>query len=529
MLSLLSNVPKQIPHHVKMMKDVPTVDLSSTAEDSSYFIADILMKVTNWLINLIGQGKNETLFTWVYAILVFAVSLFIGFIVRSIVLFIVKRLGKFIDGNLNTAMLRHHVYVKSVRIVPALVFLILIQFTLFTKAHLAMWLTRLTWIYVVYVIAQALASFCVALWEHIDQRENQRKLPLRGLIQLFQGIIWIVAIIIAVAILLNKSPGSLLAGLGVFASVLMLIFKDSILGVVAGVQLSQNDSLHVGDWISIPGGDANGTVMEVSLTAVKIQNWDKTTSTVPPYNLVSQGFKNYKSMQESNTRRIQRSYMIDADSVLPVDDKMLEEFAKIPLLSEWIKKKVEQRDKGIEEVTNNSEGLVDGSIDTNLGIFRAYVKLYLDASKYIDKNSDCFVTTLAQTTYGIPLQLYCFTNTSAWFNYEAIQAAVFEHLAVMLYRFRLYTFEYSSGRDTILEGYLSPGKSPEYIYGMPYPFFRNSGTPDDPCVPPPGLYPPINPDGATATGQTTAKDVSTSSNPTPSKPSSTSSTANPAT
>ena len=196
----------------------------------------------------------------------------------------------------------------------------------------------------------------------------------------------------------------MLAGLGAFSAVLMLVFKDNILGVVAGVQLAENDSLHEGDWIVPNGSDANGTVIEVGLTAIKIENWDKTISTIPPYDLISKGFKSYRNMQLSHTRRIQRSYMIDADSIVATDDNMLAEFAEIPLLKEWIAKKLEQRAAGKVEEVNNSAGLVDGSIDTNLGILRAYVKLYLDANPNISHADDCFVNTLAQTATGIPFR-----------------------------------------------------------------------------------------------------------------------------
>lgn len=501
LLDILLLLPQHLSH-VSENDNVPTVQLDDTAETGTYFIADILMKVTNWILGLIDQTRNDVLFTWVYAILVFLLAMAVGVVVRWIVLFIVRKLGDKLYPNLNSAMLQHHFYLKLVRIVPALVFLILIQFTLITKAGLAMWLTRLTWIYVVYVVASAFSSLAIAIWEHLNARANKRKLPLKGLIQLIQGVVWILALIISVAILFNKSPGSLLAGLGAFAAVLMLVFKDSILGVVAGVQLAENDSLHVGDWISIPGGEANGTVIEVALTAVKIQNWDKTVSTIPPYSLITNEFKNYRPMQESNTRRIQRCYMIDADSVIPVDDKMLEEFSKIPLLADWLKKKLAQKAKGEDIVTMDPDGLVDGSIDTNLGIFRAYAKLYLDNNKYVDKNSDCFVTTLAQTSAGIPLQVYCFTSTSKWFPYEAIQASIFEHFAVMLYRFHLYTFENASGRDTIIDGYLSPGKDPRYVYGFPYPFFRDDDLPSNPGIAPEGVYPPVA--GAPSTAPTAA-------------------------
>ena len=238
----------------------------------------------------------------------------------------------------------------------------------------------------------------------------------------------------------------------------MLVFKDSILGVVAGVQLSENDSLHVGDWIRVNGTDANGTVTEVTLTQVKIENFDKTIVCLPPYQLISGSFTNYRPMQESNTRRIMRSYQIDADSIVPTTPEWLESMKKIPFMDHYITRKQAQAAAGKVQNVENSEGLVDGSIETNLGLFRAYLKMWLDANDMIDKNSTCFVTTLAQTVYGIPLQVYCFTSTSSWLPYEGIQASVFEHIAVMLAKFGLYTNEQASGRDSIIEGYIEANK-----------------------------------------------------------------------
>ena len=188
-------------------------------------------------------------------------------------------------------------------------------------------------------------------------------------------------------------------------------------------------------------------------------------------------------MQESHTRRICRSYMIDADSVLPTDDHMLAEYAKIPLLKDWIEKKIAQREAGKVENVNNSEGLVDGSIETNLGVYRAYLKLYLDAHPHVSHvpADDCFISALAQTASGIPLQVYCFTNTSAWLPYEAIQSAIFEHFAIMMGRFHLYTYENASGRDTIVNGVLEAGRDPNLYFGLPYPFLQNGGLPEAPA------------------------------------------------
>ena len=478
-----------IPQEVaKTAAALPKVVLSGDAQDGTYEIASIMMKAVHWLLSLVGLENNSTLFTIIYAALVFLVAWCVGYVVRWIVVIVVKKVSAHWHSVLYGYMVEERLFTKASRIIPPIVFLILIQFTLTSKVTLATWLTRLTWVYVCYILADTICLIVNITWRHINNKANKRNLPLSGLAQLVKGGVWIVGVIVILAILVNKSPGSLLAGLGAFAAVLMLVFKDSILGVVAGVQLSENDSLHVGDWIKV--GDANGTVTEVSLTAVKVLNWDKTTTTLPPYNLVSNGFTNYRTMQVSNTRRIQRSYMIDADSVVPIDDALIEEFSKIPFMKDWIAKKLQQRKEGKEQNAGNPAGLVDGTIDTNLGMFRAYLKMWLDANPNIAQGTDneggdntCFVTTLPQTPSGIPLQVYCFTSTSAWTNYEAIMAQVFEHIAVMLFRFHLYTYESPSGRDTIIDGFICPGKNPDVVFGMPYPFFRASGTPGNPCYP----------------------------------------------
>ena len=462
--------------------------LDNTTVETTYAIGKWLMNCVEWVLNAVGLEHHETLVTIIYAALVFVIAMFLGRLVQWVCETILNKIGPHIKSDLYNSLVRENFFSKICRMIPALVFLIMISVTLNSHVALSGWLSRFTWIYIVFILCFSLCALTDSIWHHVDSRANKRHLPLNGVIQLVKLIIWVIGIIIVCAILLGKSPGSLLAGLGAFAAVLMLVFKDSILGVVAGVQLADNDSLHVGDWIAVPGTDANGTVMEVGLTAVKIENWDKTVSTVPPYNLVTNGFKNYRNMSQSNTRRICRNYLIDADSVVETTAEMLQRFAQIPLMKDWIEKKIEQRNAGKVENVNNSAGLVDGSIDTNLGVFRAYVKLWLDANPNISHSDTCFISTLAQTAAGIPLQIYCFTSTSSWLPYEGIQSTVFEHLAVMLYRFNLYTFEYPTGRDEIIDGFLSPGKNPQDVFGMPYPLFYGSGSPVKPATPPKGLY-----------------------------------------
>lgn len=461
-------------------KDAP-IDVTHFIGDrsgASSSIAHFIMRIVDWILGVFGLAKDNTLVTFLYALVVFVLAIAVGIVVQRFVLWIVNITSKKWNSLTYQALASHRFFHKTCRIIPAIVFLILIQFTLSNHNELSGWLTRLSCIYIVIMVAMAVNALIMAIWQNIDTRANKRKLPLNGIAELAKGIVWIVAAIITVAILLDKSPASLLAGLGAFAAVLMLIFKDSILGVVAGVQLSENDSLHVGDWIAV--GNANGTVTEVSLTAVKVENWDKTTTTLPPYSLITGGFTNYRTMQVSHTRRICRSFMIDADSVLPATPEMLDNIRKVPMMDEYISKKLEQKAAGKVADVDNPEGLVNGTIDTNLGLFRAYMKMWLDAHPNISHADTTFVCTLPQTPSGIPFQVYCFTSTSAWLSYESIQDLVFEHLASMLHYFQLYAFENPSGRDSYSDGYLSAGYDVDDLFGVPYPFFQDPDSPDSP-------------------------------------------------
>lgn len=447
----------------------------------SYTVAKFIMSIVDWILGVFGLSHDSSLVTFLYAAAVFAVALVVGYVFQWLLLRLVEAIARRWSNDTYKSLSGQRFFHKICRIIPPVVFLVLIQFTLSNHDSLSGVLTKITVIYMVIVLTVAVNALIMTIWQRVDARANKRKLPLGSLAQLAKGIAWIIAAIVVISVLVDKSPVVLLTGLGAFSAVLMLVFKNNILSVVAGVQLSENDSLHVGDWISVDGTNANGTVQEVSLVAVKVLNWDKTTTTLPPYNLISSGFTNYRTMQESNTRRICRSYMIDADSVLPATPQMLDRIRKVPMMDAFISKKLEQQAAGLVADVDNPAGLVNGTIDTNLGLFRAYMKMWLDANPSISHDSDCFVSTLAQTSAGIPLQIYCFTATSKWFSYEGIQDAIFEHVAAMLRFFQLYTFENPSGRDTVVDGYLSPGGNIDVVYGVPYPFFQDKDAPDSPA------------------------------------------------
>lgn len=448
----------------------PTIKLPHIANESTHFIASILMDIVKCVTNIFGLSNDENVVSVLYMGLVVAIAFLIGGAVKCVV---VKFVGIFNSRRSYPFMkeLSKGNFISYIsRIIPPIVVLVLIQFSLSSESGLVRWFEKLLWIYVCCCLALSINAMIDIIWTHIDERENKKRLPLKSVAQVIRVIVWFIIIIIVLAIIVNKSPAALLAGLGAFAAVLMLVFKDTILGVVAGVQLSENDMLRVGDWIKVDGTTADGNVTEVTLTSVKVLNWDKTTTTLPPYSLVSGSFQNYRTMQVSGTRRICRTYYIDADTVRFLSTEDLDSFRHIPFMNDYISRKLSQKQAGKEENVNNSEGLADGSLDTNLGLFRAYMKMYLDASAHISHDDTCFVNTLQQTQGGIPFQIYCFTNTSDWIAYEGIQSYIFEHVAAILPRFGLYVFENASGRDEINNGYLEANGDPARLFGLPYPF-----------------------------------------------------------
>jgi miniconductance mechanosensitive channel len=283
--------------------------------------------------------------------------------------------------------------------------------------------------------------------------EIYHKLPvsqgrnIKGYVQVVKIFFYGMAIILIISILANKAPGKLLAGLGAVAAILLLVFKDTILGFVASIQLSANKMVNVGDWITMPKYNADGDVIDISLNTVKVQNWDKTIATIPTYALVSESFNNWKGMEESGGRRIKRSINIDMTSVRFLDAEQIEKLRKFHLLKDYISKK----EKEIKEF-NESLGMEEGTVTngrkmTNLGTFRKYLEKYLRQHPMIHNDMTFLVRHLQPTDKGIPLEIYVFSKDQAWANYEAIQADIFDHVLAILPEFGLRVFQNPTGSD----------------------------------------------------------------------------------
>ena len=296
--------------------------------------------------------------------------------------------------------------------------------------------------------AGALIDSVDAIYRGLDISKNR---PIRGYLQAFKIFLFTLGGIAILSVLIGQSPWKLLSGIGAMTAILLLVFKDTILGFVASVQVSTNNMVNIGDWIEMPKYGADGDVIDIGINCVKVRNFDKTITTIPTYALVSDSFRNWRGMQESGGRRIKRSICIDMRSVAFCSDEMLERFRKYAYLSDYIEKKSEEVRKFNEEHQFDLSSRVNGRRLTNLGTFRAYIFEYLKHHPAIHPGMTMLVRHLAPNENGLPIEIYVFTNDTRWGNYEAIQADIFDHILAVIPEFDLRVFQSPSGHD-IQEG-----------------------------------------------------------------------------
>lgn len=415
----------------------------------SHKFAWTLIEVIKRLLEAVGiprarlDGWEEVL----YVVTVVLIALFIGRLSRVAIHCLFMRLFSDSRSEVLKILAERKVFSRSASLIPPLIIITLLPFAFEASSRMLFEITRWCWIYLIIAFVVFVNRFFTALWNIVSRREGLRDRPLKGLLQITKGIVSGLAVILVVSILVNKSPMNLITGLGAFAAVLMLVFRDSILGFVAGVQLSENDMVRKGDWIVVPGTSVNGVVLDITLNTVKVRNFDNTIQTIPPYTLISKNFQNWRGMSESGGRRIKRGYNIDAETIRFCTPAMLEEWKKMPLLSDYIARKQEQEAAGRVRNTANPDGLPDGTIETNLGVFRAYMTLYLRQHPFVNHELTLMVRTLAPGVEGLPLEIYCFSADKVWVDYESVQAEIMEHFLSVLPRFGLRAFQQVGGRD----------------------------------------------------------------------------------
>ncbi len=306
----------------------------------------------------------------------------------------------------------------------------------------------LTAVYITLVVIRIISSTISASNVYYSTSTRYKDRPIASFTQLAKIVVWVIGVIFMLSILIDSNPLALFGALGAVSAVILLIFKDTLLGFIASIQLTINDMVRIGDWVSVPKYGADGDVIGIYLTTIKVSNWDKTISTVPTYSFVSDSFKNWRGMQESGGRRIKRSINFKISSVRFCDDEMLARYAKIELIREYIEKRtVEITTYNSERNVNTEMSIVNGRRMTNIGIFRVYILNVLKKNPNINHEMTHMVRQLEPSETGVPLEIYCFSRIKTWIEYEGIQSDIFDHIMATAKYFDLEIFENPSSSD----------------------------------------------------------------------------------
>lgn len=412
-------------------------------------IMELLKKIDELLISWgISPSRADMLDQFIAFALILAVAFLADALCRNILLRAVAQLVKKTKATWDDIVFDRKVMVHLSRMVAPVIIYIFAPLAFVESGSSTMeFIHRICLIYIIITFLSFVNSFLKAVYSVYSEKEQFRDRPLKGMLQTMQVILWLVGGIVVVGELIGRDPLSLLAGLGASAAILMLVFKDSIMGFVSGVQLSANDMLKVGDWIAMPKYGADGTVIEVTLNTVKVRNWDNTITTIPPYLLVSDSFQNWRGMRESGGRRVKRSINIDMTSVRFCTPEMLAKYRRIRLLKDYVEHTEEVIEKYNAENGIDNSILVNGRRQTNLGVFRAYLTAYLKSLPDVNKEMTCMVRQLQPTDHGIPMELYFFCAQKDWVPYEGVQADVFDHVLAIIPEFDLQVFQSPSGKD----------------------------------------------------------------------------------
>ena len=411
-------------------------------------------QITNWFNQkLLNFGTSvsvaDYLDNFAVLLIIILLALAVDYICRYILLGAFKKFAKKTTNQLDDLIIEKKIINKGMHIIPSILIFTMLPLAYPSPAdkEILVLLQKLCQIYIITVsllFINSLLNLGVELFHRNDKFKDK---PLKGFVQIVQVILFSVGIILLISILINESPSTIFTGIGASAAILMLVFKDTILGFVAGIQLSANDMLRVDDWISMPKYGADGTVIEITLNTVKVKNFDNTISTIPPYALISESFQNWRGMRESPGRRIKRSINLDMNSVKFCTPEMLEKYRKISLLAGYIDDTENKLQTYNQTNQIDNTILVNGRRQTNLGVFRAYLQRYLESLPEVNKEMICMVRHLQPTEKGIPMELYFFSSIKDWVIYETIQADVFDHVLAVIPEFDLQIFQELSGSD----------------------------------------------------------------------------------
>ena len=385
----------------------------------------------------LGSWMNEILIDWgvdpklanmfdetIIAVLMIGVSIGLDYLCQAIFVGGMKHYTNRAPHQWNTLLMKRRVVHHLIHILPGILVYFLLPLAFVRGKEILDFSQKICAVYIIAAILFTINGLLLVMLDVYNARDKQKNRPMKGFVQVLQVLLFFIGGIVIIAVLVNKSPMTLFAGLGASAAVLMLVFKDSILGFVAGVQLSANDMLRIGDWIQLPNGVANGTVEEITLNTVKIRNWDETISTVPPYTLVNNSFQNWRGMQESGGRRVNKNIYLDMTTLKFCTPEDLDAIRKnVPLMADYQP--------------------AEGEVPTNSQLYRIYIERYLRSLPVVNQDLDLIISQKEATMYGVPIQVYFFSRNKVWKEYERIQSDIFDHLLAMVPKFDLKVYQYS--------------------------------------------------------------------------------------
>jgi miniconductance mechanosensitive channel len=390
-------------------------------------------------------------YPWVQTLTAFCALLLIAWLAsfgtrRVLVQILHRALGATSLGK-NQDFSKHSISTRLANIVPAFILLAGIELVPGLPDIVTTIIRNVSSAFIVLTLAMAISALLHIINAIYERRPDATNRPIKGYLQLLQIAAYAVATILIIATLIDRSPVILLSGLGAMAAVLMLIFQDTLLSLVASVQISSNDIVRVGDWLEMPQLNADGFVIDIALHTVKVQNWDKTITTIPTKRLISDSFKNWRGMQESGGRRIKRSLYLDQNSVRFLEPEEISRLKRFALIQDYLDTKQKELEEWNAEVAARGYASVNMRRVTNIGTFRIYVEQYLRQHPGINQDMLMLVRQMSPGAEGLPLELYCFTSTVAWVGHETTQSDIFDHLFAILPEFGLRVFQSPSGAD----------------------------------------------------------------------------------
>jgi miniconductance mechanosensitive channel len=394
-----------------------------------------LSDIHEWLPTIVGV-----------AVLLVAAT-FSDLVIRPGLLAFVNLISSRSSTQWDVVLKRHKVFSRVSHVIPAIVIHTGVAFVPDFSERAIEITQKLAMAYVALTVTLAISAALSAANEVYETYSVSRDRPLKGIVQILQLLVYIVGAVIVIANLIDQSPLFFLSGFGAMTAVLLVVFKDTILGFVASLQLTANDMVRVGDWVEMRAYDADGDVIEVALHTVKIQNFDKTITTIPTYKLISDSFKNWRGMSEAGGRRIKRPLYIDQSSIRFLDDDETEKLGEFALLREHFDKKQRELEEAAEKLGDAGAFAGNRRRLTNIGVFRAYIRNYLREHAELHADMTLLVRQLEPGPDGLPIEIYCFTRTTNWGEYEDVQSDIFDHILAILPEFGLRLFQNPAGTD----------------------------------------------------------------------------------